>query len=362
MSQLLLRLERGIRLEDNAVKRDSLLAQKAAYLARIGRFDAARKIVGELRGVYGDGHSGPITVRIMLAEAMLHLYQSFNPNALDRLRRAQFISQLMGEKSLVALTSAWKAHLEFENSLFDEMFRSLRVTRDNAVEGDHSSQTRYCMVLCEVSLLSGKKDLGQFWFMRARDHALHDGDQASIDGLLYNKAAFSLAWLRVEKCFDRIDREAIQRLKFELSSSRNYQTLTQINAMIEQVTLCEARLSILEEDYPSAVLQLNTVREKGPFAEYNFSKEYIDLELAFCHAKLGQIDQAAFYFKSFEQLRIQRFDIDEQLVGLWMVCELSKVNSVFGDFPKAEADLQRAIAIYNDHISQLHAGLDGLTS
>lgn len=362
MSQLLLRLERGIRLEDSASKRDTLLAQKAAYLARIGRFDAAKTIVGELRGVYGDGHSGAITVRIMLAEAMLHLYESFDPNALDRIRRAQFISQMMREKQLIALTSAWKAHLEFENSLFEEMFRSLRVARDNASERDHPSQTRYCMVLCEVSLLSGKKDLGQFWFMRARDHALHDGDQASIDGLLYNKAAFALAWLRVEGCFGRLDSEAIQRLRFELSSSRNYQTLTQIKAMAEQVTLCEARLSILQEDYPSAVQQLENVRGRGPFAEYNFSQEYIDLELAFCHAKLGQFDQAALYLKSFEQLKIQRFDIDEQLVGLWMVRELSRINGLFGDAPKAEAALESATMIYNDHIAQLHAGLDEFTS
>jgi hypothetical protein len=346
-------------MEVNVGKRDSLLAQKAAYLARIGRFDAARKIVGELRSTYADGHSGALTVRIMIAEAMLHLYESFNPNALDRLRRAQFISQMMREKSLIALTSAWKSHLEFENSLFEEMFRSLRLARENSSEGDHSSQTRYCMVLCEVSMLSGNKDSGQYWFMKVRDHALKDGDQASIDGLLYNKAAFGLAWLRVEKCFGRLDREALQRLRFELTSSRNYQTLTQIKAMAEQVTLCEARLSILEEDYPSAIHQLNTVRGMGPFAEYNFSKEYIDLEIAFCHAKIGQIEQAALHFRSFEELNIQRFDIDEQLVGLWMISELSRIDVVFGDASKAEADFNSAAIIYNDHNAQLNAGLKG---
>ena len=56
--------------------------------------------------------------------------------------------------------------------------------------------------------------------MRARQHALNDGDQASIEALLYNKAAFRLAWLRAQRCFGELQKVELDRLRVELATAR----------------------------------------------------------------------------------------------------------------------------------------------
>ena len=356
MSRLLLRIDRELSSESNEIKRAELIAQRAAYHARIGRFNEAKSAVAELRSRFGDGHSGPITVRIMIAEAMIQLFENLHPEAIDRIQRAQFLSNLMQDKSLIALTSAWKAHIEFENSRFEIMFESLSLVRDNLGESDHSARARYSMVLCDLAYLCGDHVRGQVWFMQSREAALQDGDQASIEALLYNKAAFRLAWFRAQRCLGEVPTAELERLRVEIASARNFQELVGIAALVEFSALCEARLLILLGRLEEAIAGLVSVRTRGPFATYNFSQPLIDLEIAYCYAHGNRLDDALRHFESAKTVKIAGLDNDEQLVTYWMNLELAKMSHQFGDVSRIHAEFSNSVERYRKQLNTLSSG------
>jgi hypothetical protein len=358
MSQLLQRLERELRNEQHgATRRAELSAQRAGYLARVGRFEEARQAVAELRKIYGDGHSGPITVWIMLAETMILLYENLQPAAADRIKRAQFLSELMQDKPLLALTSAWKANLEFEFSHFPDMFASLAIARANAHPSDHTTGARLALVLCKAFFNCGEMQQAQHWFMRCREHALIEGDQASLEALLYNRAAFRMAWLRAQSCFGKVSRDELVRTKNEIATSRNYQEIIQVRSLTDFVDFCDARILVLQEEYAAALPALAAVRSSVQFASRYFDPKLIDLEVAYCHHGLNQPDEALSVFASIGELKLESFDTDEQLRALWMLKQLASVNSQYGDLSDLQKKFEAAASAYTSTIDSLKTGL-----
>jgi tetratricopeptide (TPR) repeat protein len=340
MTQLLQKIEDLLRVENDVQQRAVLLARKAIYLARSGQFDSAKAITAELRNSFGSGQSGRVTAWIMLLEGIRLLYEEISPAAIDRVRRAQFLALAMKEKSLVAISSAWKAHLEFERSDFLEMSKSLRISIDNSDESDHDAIARHAMVLADMHFLCGNRDSGQRWFMRSRSHAVESGDQATTEALLYNRAAFGTAWIRAERCFSTSDQSDLKLIRLEVASARNFQDMTRISAFSHLISLCEARLLILEENYAKAIAALQIVRAQGPFANYNFSQEMIDLEISYCQRQLGNSSEA---FDTYSRVRSADFsgmDVDDRLVVAWLKCEVTKDAPQFGDFETERNQLE----------------------
>lgn len=331
MAQLLIRIERQLSIEVQPVTRAILLARRAIYLSRIGQFDDARSITADLRSNFGVGQNARVTAWIMLLEGISFLYENISPAAFDRVHRAQFLSLAMNDRELISLTSAWKAHLEFENSNFTGMVDALRVAIDNATDDDNDAQARFSMVLADALFLCGDRKLAQYWFMRSRRHAIDAGDQATIEALLYNRAAFSTAWLRCEQCFARGESSDVSLVRLEVASARNFQAMTNITAFRHLISLCDARLLIIESEFERAISALELVRNSGPFASYNFDQDLIELEIAYCELMLGRTDQA---FNTFNQMRgndLSGLDLDDRLVVAWLKSVMSKADVRFGN-------------------------------
>jgi tetratricopeptide (TPR) repeat protein len=331
MAQILDRIERQLSLEVEPVARAVLIARKGIYLSRVGRFDEARCVIAELRSHFGSGQSARVTVWIMLLEGVCYLYENINPAAIDRVNRAQFLGLATKDKALISITSAWKAHLEFENSNYIGMVEALKAAIENATEDDNDANARYSMVLADALFFCGDRKLAQLWFMRSRDHAIKAGDQATIEALLYNRAAFSIAWLRCERCFSRVDPNEVSLVRLEVSSARNFQAMTKITAFGNLISLCDARLLIIESQFASAIAALELVRNSGPFASYNFDQDIVDLEVAYCQLMLGRSDEA---LKTFSKIRgndLSGLDLDDRLVVAWLRSEMSRLDVRFGD-------------------------------
>jgi tetratricopeptide (TPR) repeat protein len=318
MSQLLARLDQELKTASTNIQRAEILARKGSYLARVGRFSETREIIAKLRSHFGDGRSGHVTAWIMLTEGLLHLFENLSPLALDRVARAQLLGLAMKDASVIAIASAWKAHIEFEQSDFESMINSVKVAIAHVTDDDHDANARLAMVISDSFLLCGETQVAQSWFMRSREHALKDGDQASIEALLYNRAAFSLARIRVERCFSDIDSDRLSLLRMEIASAKNLQTLTGIAALTNFIHLCEARLLILEEKYSLAIDALTNIRNAQPFADYNFNQSFVNLEVSFCLQRLGRHAEARSVFESIDWTAFERLDVDEQLVAAWM--------------------------------------------
>lgn len=330
MSQLLVRLERELATATNPEIRAQLSAEIACNLARLGRVKDAKDCVLELRRVFGEGQSPQVSLWIMLAEGLIYFYEEFNPLALDRIARAQVLGLALRYKKFAALVSAWKAHIEFEISDLDSMRKSLATAIEHVEANDHDAMARIAIVLSNTSMLCGKREEAQRWFLRGRDHAIKNGDQASIEALLYNRAGYHFALLRVEQCLGAPTAEEIKIVRMEMDSATNLQILTKNAAMASQIPLCDARLLIIERKYGRAMAKLIDLKNGQNFPGYNFDISILDLEICFCRFHLGGVAAARVAFKPLNA-DLTRLHLDEQMVAAWMQWQLSLSDTVFGD-------------------------------
>jgi tetratricopeptide (TPR) repeat protein len=357
MSQLLIRLQREVQAAIEHDHRAELLARIAAIFARMRNFAEAKRIVEDLRKTYGDGRSGRVTVWIMLAEALILLFEKFSPQAVDRITRAQALGLAMKYSKIVALASAWKAHLEFENGTYGEMISSLAIALENAEDENYDANTRLAIVLCNALTICGNRTESQKWFMRARQQAAKNGDQPSIASLLYNRAAFLTTRARAENCIEKVDSTELRSVRMELESMRNFHGLTDLVALPEHIQLWDARLQMLEGEYAAAIEKLRSVRDKSPFADHNFSQAYIDLEIAYCQLRLNRMEEALAAYLAIGDLRVDQLDVDEQLVAAWMHWCMSSADPRFGDSAARAAQLAQARATYQSTMAGLSEGL-----
>lgn len=354
MSQLLKRLERELDATENVRARAELGAKIACELSRVGRFEEAKALIEELKRSFG-ADSAEITVWRMLAEGLLHFYSDLSPLALDRIGRAQFLAVAMRYSPFIALSSAWKAHIEFELSRYAPMIMSLRTAVEYATDNDLDAQTRIAMVLSNSYMMSGNRSAAHRWFVQGRSYAVRNGDQASVEALLYNRAAFSFALLRTESCVRRLNSDDVRSCRMEIESTKNLQTLTGIKALHNHIFLCDARLSMLENDFETARVKLGEARQQGPFAKYNFDQVLIDLEVAFCNFKTGvDVLPPSGAFGEFASL-----DIDEQVYAAWLIWQLSQAASTFADPKEAESRFLSLLGQYQGSCNDLARRLDG---
>lgn len=357
MSPLLDRLFRQLGETTDPVERAEIVARISSNLARVGNFDEAKKRVTELRLQFGDGSSGRIMVWIMLAEGLIYHYENLSPSALDRIARAQLLGRSMGYDAFVSIASAWKAHIEFELSRFDSMVESLSLAKAKLRNSDHDAQTRVAIVLCNCYLICGNQRQAQRWFMRGRDHALENGDQASVEAMLYNKAAFGLAWIRAARCCEGLDGVDLSLVRQEIKSARNLQDLTRVAALQNHIHLWNARLCILDGEYQNAIEQLSTIRDKSPFATHNFSQAFIDFEISFCLLSLGKTNEALDLYRKIDMSSLAALDIDELLVATWMQYRMCHVNDGFGSASEVLIKLNNLRHKYVDTRAALAASL-----
>lgn len=339
MSELLQRLLHELSLLTDPAARAQLIAKIAAVHARFGRFDEARFAISAIKEQFGKGESGRVTVWKMIAEGLVFHYEDLSPAALERIGGALVLGRAMQYPTVIALASAWKAHIEFERSDFGSMAKSLGIALQFVGPADHDAHTRISMVLANAFMICGDRLQMQAWFMRGREHAVKNRDRASVEALQYNKAAFATAWARVSACDAPIDAQELGLLRGEVNSARNLQELAGIGALPGHIHLIDARLLMLEGRYDLAVDALNQVRNTEPFAGHNFHQSYIDLELEFCAVRLGGADFSIVHRYTDILQQLSRLDIDERIVACWMLAEIAAK----AELPDEHAHLKRVL-------------------
>ena len=363
MNQLLSRLRSEFQLATDPIQRAELLAQLSGQLARTGEFAEARQLIAELRLDFGDGHSGRATVWIMLAEGLIQYYSELSPAALDRINRAQVLAIGMRYSKVVALASAWRAHVEFVNSRYDDMIKSLELGLANASEADHDAQTRLAIVISNSLMICGDRGSAQRWFNTGREHAVKNGDQASLEALQFNRASFGLMELRVQSCVARISSDQIRSIRLEVESAKNFQVLTGIGgAVAASIYLSSARLFILEGKYGMAIEALGEVGKAPRFAERNFNQQSIDLDKCFCLLHLQDVSAALQVYHTIDFAALDGLDLDDQLVAAWIRLQMCLSDQRFGVEHELRALVDKLSASYTAQIAALRSGLQTLLS
>jgi hypothetical protein len=353
MNEFLERLLTELPQTHDPDRRAELLARIAGIRARLGDFDGAKRNIEELRAIYGDGRSGVVTVSINLAEGLVHHFGTFRPQALDRFNRAQVLSVAMKYDAGVALSSAWKANYHFEFEEYGEMARCLLLATQHASAEDHDALTRLGMVLFNAFTMLGNKKAAQHWFMRTKDAASSNRDRSSIEALLYNKAAFSITRARAEHCLCPVSHDDLRSIRMDALSAKNYQDLSKLASLPEHLVLWDARLKILEGDYSGAQSLLVAIRDSERFASHNFSKSFIDLEIAYCQGMSGDLTFARSLPLSSTEYAFEDFDVDEQLVAAWMKVRLADLDETLIDREVTQAKLDQRAQAYQGMMNRL---------
>lgn len=360
MSQLLLRLDQLIATASSKHELAELKVKKACYLSRTGYFDQAKQLIAEARADFGLGQSGRISAWIMLAEGITEFFSNPGAAAKDRIARSELIAVAIGDREIGAIACAWKALIEFELSNFELMASSLRKAFKLTDKPNLEARGRIAIVLSDCLYVCGDREGGQDWFMESRNCALEAGDQATIDALLYNKAAFASASLRVQRCFGPLESRWVDVNLLEVNSALNFQRMARILSVNHLIVLALARVLILKGEYVAAIEKLREVRYSGPFASYNFDQAVIDLEIAYCLLKSGSNDEAQRQIDGIADVDLGGLDIDERLVVSWVIKEIvgmgGSVAQSFG-FDLDFEGIKRDYLLYRSSLRRLASDL-----
>lgn len=355
------RLAQELSGETDEYKQAEIVARQAAYSARIGDFQEARALIAKVRSRFGDGRSGRVTALVMVAEGLLAHYEELSSHARDRLMRAQLLGDVMRDQEIVALASAWRAHVEYESSSFDIAAHSLRKAISAADNHDHAALSRCCIVLYNALAFVGERDSAQEYFVKGRSHALSCGDQAGIDALLHNKATYGVAQLWVQKCLGVPSAEKqLQLTRVEVESSRNLQQLVRIGAHEAYIDLSECNLCVLEGRYAAALDLLARVRSGGPYPPGHFNDDFAHLLAAYCHVREGRVSDGLAAFDLVRDASWGNLDVDDRLTVTWIGLELANADERFGSRQLAAAALSQSAEEYKVEVDRVRRLFDGI--
>lgn len=322
MSLYLRRIEDAIHAEPEPFRQAEFRALRALYLARVSRFAEAQDEIDGLRQRFGSGQSGRVTCLLMIAEGVKAHYESFAPTATDRLSRSLFLAQAMRDNEVMALAAAWKGFLDFEYSRFESMARTLLLSADSWSENEHTAKARVFLVLMLCSLVLGRFDAAQIAFKKAHLHAVADGDQASIEALVFDRAAFTLSRQRLEWAMGREDLAWAARTKLELESSSNLNKLVNIYTMADHVVFGLARTDLMLGEFARAAAALEGFVGSKSFPASHLNDSALRTELAYCHLMAGDRARAQSFATLIDLDELRALDPDERVVMTRMLLAL----------------------------------------
>lgn len=290
--RLLLRLEAEIAGAQSQLDADCKRAERAAYLARMGKIDEVQAEVAELQLRYEASPNARVSSWLHLVLALVAHVKDMGSAARERLLRAHAISAAAGLNQLQALSAAWVAHMDYLQANVHSMVRraseSLRLARDD----DHSTRSRASLVVAQAYHLAGRLDAALPWYARARSHATAEGDAATLSALMHGMAWLRAqelrvrGWMRTEVAGD----EGHALLAAE--SAANFDAMTRVKGLSGLVPVLRAQIHAALGQFDAA-LQLFEAHLETAVRE---GKERLHADLvadqAWCRMNLGQWERA----------------------------------------------------------------------
>ena len=336
-------------------------AERAGYLARVGEFSEASRIVAALRSEFGDGRSARISIHLMLVEGLLLFYQRIDSGARDRILRAHVLSEAGHFDDLICLTASWLAHVEFNRSDFQAMCKALkRCTRSKVIEKLPWS-SRLFLVLADCHMYSRRVAGAKSWYQKARQSAIDFGDEATLGAMIYNKAALGLAQLRVAGLDGKVDAEVLQFISMEVGSAYNYQRGAQHLALTQLMDVCRSRVFLMQGRFREALDILEELCSANKIS-LGFRSERIILlvERAQCLLRLGATEEARIQFDAIDPQLAAGLACDDRFVFVEMYIRLAGELDCLENTKRLLGVRARYRQDYEEELAELGAVLDEL--
>lgn len=343
------RLVANIEAATDAVARAMLTAELAAYWARVGEFEEAERLKTELRSTFGDGRDVRVSILIMCVEGLLLYFRELSPGALDRLARARLLSVASGHRNLTALTSAWLAHIHFNNNRYVEMSDAIGVCLKSLDRSNLPAVCRVSMLLGDAHLYSGNAATAQRWYDHARAAAIELGDQAFVGALTYNRSALRVFVTRIDRAEAVQPDDLIRLLAGEVQSAINYQAVARLRSLDHLLATSRIGVLMLQENFLVAKQEIEVLLFSKEVKPLSSQASILNADLALCLAQLKSTDYSMQLADDILAQDLNEYDAGDRVL---IYASLKEAHNLCGRFPADESLSQPFTAALSDHRSQ----------
>lgn len=343
------RLVAQIEASTDAVARAMLTAELACYWARVGEFDEADRLRVALRAAFGDGRDIRVSILIMCIEGLLLHFRELSPNALDRLSRAMLLSVASGHKSLIALTSAWVAHIHFNGNRFQEMVEAVGVCLEALDKSNLPAICRVAVLLGDAQTYAGNTTAAQSWYDQARKIASEIGDQAFVGALTYNRSALRVFGARLEASVTPQPEDFIRLLAGEVRSAVNYQAVAQLRSLDHLLATSRVGILMLQREFSMAKAEIEAVLLSNDVDPSTSQAIILKADLSLCLARLNSINESIRLVNEVTSLELEQFDPGDRVL---VYASLRDSCSANGEPERMRAIDQRLAVALAEHKSQ----------
>ena len=286
------RMESKLRTAINAAESHSTarckIAELAAYSARLGKFDDARRELSGLRQVCRNVDEIELSVRINFAEGLLDYFENGGVCGADKMQRAHAIALAAGTGSLAALCAAWMAQFAYAKLDVNGMAAYVAEAIRFSLKSDNAALARACLVVAQALHLAGRFDFAQDWYRLSKHHATEDQDDATISAHMHNMSWLHMLSLRQVVLSGANNSEAISPALSTAESSARYDALWKDASWSELRPVLRAQIFSLQGDvikagslYREMLLDVGIAKRLQPS---------LLADKAWCHACVGDYD------------------------------------------------------------------------
>ncbi len=290
-------LEQAIATAADPVAAGCLRAELAVLRARLGYAEEAE---AELAALAAEQATDPVPTRaawLALARGLVGYYGHKNELAFQPLARAQALATAARVRPVQALAAAWLAHMHYVGNDPVLMARHAAQALQEAAPNHHSARSRACLVVAQGYHYAGALEPAQRWYRRAHEHAVAEGDVATLAALLHNRAWIDATNARLERLYGAVAGSAmlapLRDTMVSAESMAHLNSYLRIGTEDALVPMLKALLLVLSEQ-PAAALELFAQHlDAGIRGGMHHHASTLLAERAWCHQQVGEHEAAA---------------------------------------------------------------------
>lgn len=250
-SRLLARLDAALAAAPEGSASDCVRTERAIYLARLGDVDTATRELAEIRARYSGRPPATVASWLSLAEGLTRYFREATFTPREKLLRAQAMACSFGYGEVEALSSAWIAQLDLSALRLEDMAANLR--RALSLSKNYApANTRVQLVIAQAMHFAADLEAANPWYQRARSSAVAEGDDLSIDAVVYNMAWYGLSNLRQSVLGRGVGSDSSRFVALAEQSLRSYDELLGVKAFATLHPMLRAQLASLKGDAEAA--------------------------------------------------------------------------------------------------------------
>jgi hypothetical protein len=292
-SRLLNRLNSDITYAKTPLESDLRRAERAGYLARLGKSAEACSEIEALRKAYAARPSAEMSAWLNLAQGLVDFFGKMSRNARGYVLRSHALSNAASLTHICALSAAWLAHLDYQADSLVAMGSHLSDAFRLSTGSMHDVRSRACLVAAQALHSAARFDLARPWYLKAHQHATAEGDDATISALMHNMAWRHAYARRAEDCgFPASAKSDNSYVKIGAESVANFDAMIGSTSWPSAVPVLTAQILTVEKEYSRA---LSLFEIEIPLAlDDGLIRMHADflVDQAWCRFNVGQLEQA----------------------------------------------------------------------